>query len=129
MNYLESKTFYKKYILSELEQTKTYHFFAKIIVLLVIISLCWANIVPYCHSNPDIKLDLLERCDPIDGESEKKEKKSEKDGNDKIPIHSNKKKNIATLSGLKNFLLVNVRSLHHPEILTPPPEVLYNQAV
>lgn len=91
-------------------------------MLIIFIGLTWTSTLSYCWSDVDLWPNLIELCDIPDAESEKEEQKSEKDGDDKIRSFHSKKELLTTNLLSKNFLSKHGQSLHHPDIITPPPE-------
>lgn len=98
-----------------------YHFSSNALVMLVLASLLWANVVSYYDLNY-AESELLEICDPIDGESEKEEKNIEEDSDEKIPLQSSFHKFDPTDYLINNFCSEDFYPVYHPERLTPPPE-------
>ena len=104
-----------------MEFLNSYKISFEAIIFVVLISLCWASFAPHIALN-DFQAEVLELCDPVDGESEKEESKHKEKKDDKIPIPYKKIKFYCSSPLLKNGHTPGLPSLHHPDIQTPPPE-------
>lgn len=93
----------------------------KAIAFCVLIGLLWSNAASYYGWMMDKNGIAVEICDPLDGENEKKELEEKLD--DKVrTAFSAYQTQAARLAGRCAYAIYYLRSLHHPEILTPPPE-------
>ena len=87
--------------------------------MVLLISLSWTNLASYCYFHSPIALELL---DLLDNEGESEKQNSE----EKIEFTYTKRKSNSEEAKAKNInhLLyhINLRTIHYPEIQTPPPE-------
>ena len=89
-------------------------------IYLFLIGQLWVSSVNYCYWMIDSDTEFVELNTPEDSESEEEnEKKDKKDKNRYNPFAYN---SIVNSFNLNSFGFKNFKSLHHPDVTTPPPK-------
>lgn len=90
--------------------------------MVVLIGTFLTNSIFYYGLLCNSEIEMTELIDFGDKESEKEEEKKEENKDNKIPIISNYGKSKSFILLAKAQSTLRSETLHHPEILTPPPE-------
>jgi hypothetical protein len=107
-----------------MKQIFTYRYFRGSISFLLLIGILWTNVLTYFPSMIDPELEAIEFCVPMDADSEGKEKTSEEEFDNKIRVDFLFSKVIEFNKDLEIHRLLSLLSNYHPEIPTPPPELI-----
>lgn len=107
-----------------MEQIFTYRYFRESISFLLLIGILWTNVLTYFVSMIDPEPQAIEFCVPIDTDSEGKKKTSEEEFDNRFRIDLLFSKIIEFNKDLEIHQLLSLLSNYHPEIPTPPPELI-----
>lgn len=106
-----------------MKQISTYQFFSKSIIYLLLIGQLWTNAVSYRQWMIDSDLKLIELCCCDESESGEEDNKKEKADKYRMGLYTARfgiGQKVINILHSEGF-----RSLHHPEITTPPPESFF----
>ena len=97
------------------------YFLIHSVTFLFLVSQLWTSAISYvCYMNDGQT--IVEFCDSSESEEESKKHEKKKDHKYRLDVHLNKRESLAINRLVKVLSTTVLRTLHHPEILTPPPE-------
>lgn len=107
----------------------SYQSFLKSAILIVFIGQLCTNVISYCHWALDIDSETIELVymDDMESEEEEKEEKKEKEEKEdkvQMDILFSRFEGLSSIAKALNGL--DAFSVHHPEIVTPPPKYFFS---